>query len=423
VTPGGAPLSTGALSLGVMRHRFAPRAPLRTRQTSRSCRWKEATSETFVPEHSGSKYRTRVREFGSDLRDVPVLRAGRCHTGPYGPCRAGHDGVRVRVPRVWVRVGDVVLGRWGWVVSVYMSSWVWRHADAAGNDLLVLLALADAADDECPSVGVLERKTRLSESTVRRCLTRLCEAGLLVRESRPGMSNRYVITTSGGCQSDTPPGPEGCQSDTPPGPEGCQSDRGRGVNLTGEGCQSDTPERGNLTPKSVVVVTTNTTTTTNTNTSSPLTRRGTEIVDIDPQTPAPPEDPPAADDATEGPTLLPVPDLVPATAVPARATRRRPSLVPDRFEEFWGLYPRRVSKGQAVKAWGAALKLPGVDAATILAGLTAQLPALAARDPRYVKHPSSWLNAQCWADEIDAKPQVSEWDHVPFVSAGRVRAS
>ena len=423
MTPGGAPLSTGASSLGVMRHRFAPRAPRRTRQTSRSCRWKEATSETFVPEHSGSKYRTRVRQFGSDLRDVPVLREGLCHPGPYGPCGAGHDGVRVRVPRVWVRVGDVVLGRWGWTVSVYMTSWVWRHADAAGNDLLVLLALADAADDECPSVGVLERKTRLSESTVRRCLTRLCEAGLLVRESRPGMSNRYVVTTS-----------EGCQSDTPQGPEGCQSDRGRGVNLTGGGvkltgggCQSGTPEGGNLPPKSVVVVTTNTTTTTNTNTSSPLPRRGTEIADIDPQTPAPPEGQPAADDATEGPALLPVPDLVPAPAVPARATRRRSAPVsapvPDRFEEFWGLYPRRVSKGQAVKAWGAALKLPGVDAATILSGLTAQLPALAARDPRYVKHPSSWLNAQCWADEIDAKPQVSEWDHVPFVSAGRAWAS
>ena len=55
------------------------------------------------------------------------------------------------------------------------------------------------------------------------------------------------------------------------------------------------------------------------------------------------------------------------------------------FATFWDLYPRKVGKGRAVKAYRAALK--NADAATILAGLTAQLPVLRAREAAYVPHP------------------------------------
>ena len=66
------------------------------------------------------------------------------------------------------------------------------------------------------------------------------------------------------------------------------------------------------------------------------------------------------------------------------------------FEEFYRTYPKRVSKGQAIKAWPGDELLP-----VILAALTWQAPTW---DSNYTKNPATWLNARCWEDE---KPQPS----------------
>lgn len=62
-------------------------------------------------------------------------------------------------------------------MSVKATSWAFEHSRASGNCLLVLLALADRANEDgedChPSISTLMRKTRLSESTVRRCIREL----------------------------------------------------------------------------------------------------------------------------------------------------------------------------------------------------------------------------------------------------------
>lgn len=68
------------------------------------------------------------------------------------------------------------------------------------------------------------------------------------------------------------------------------------------------------------------------------------------------------------------------------------------FAAFWDEYPRRVGKGQALKAYRAARK--HADAATILAGLLAQLPTLQARERAYIPHASTWLNGQRWLDDV-----------------------
>lgn len=83
-------------------------------------------------------------------------------------------------------------------MSVHVSSWVWRHAPASGNALLVLLALADIANDEgiaWPSKSHLAAKTRLSLSTVKRVINALRGDGVIVADVSLGHSNVYRIVT------------------------------------------------------------------------------------------------------------------------------------------------------------------------------------------------------------------------------------
>lgn len=81
-------------------------------------------------------------------------------------------------------------------MSVHVTSWVWRRAPVAGNELLVLLALADISNDDgvsWPSNGLLAEKTRLSLATVKRMKQRLRERRLLVDDASLGRSNVYRI--------------------------------------------------------------------------------------------------------------------------------------------------------------------------------------------------------------------------------------
>ena len=73
------------------------------------------------------------------------------------------------------------------------------------------------------------------------------------------------------------------------------------------------------------------------------------------------------------------------------------SLIPSlnsSFPEFWSIYPRKVGKGQAVKAWARAVKK--VPPETILAAVRSY-PWSA--DKEFIPHPASWLNGERWADE------------------------
>lgn len=83
-------------------------------------------------------------------------------------------------------------------MSLDVMTAVWKHSDAKGTDLLLLLALADNADDEgfCfPSYPYLAAKTRMSDRTVRRRITELCDTDelTLVASGRGGRSNEYMV--------------------------------------------------------------------------------------------------------------------------------------------------------------------------------------------------------------------------------------
>jgi hypothetical protein len=81
-------------------------------------------------------------------------------------------------------------------VSIRVMTAVWDSPRVPPGRLLLLLALADAANDEgvCwPSVPTLARKCRSSDRTIQRHLRDLVGVGLLAIEDRPGTSQRYRI--------------------------------------------------------------------------------------------------------------------------------------------------------------------------------------------------------------------------------------
>jgi hypothetical protein len=72
------------------------------------------------------------------------------------------------------------------------------------------------------------------------------------------------------------------------------------------------------------------------------------------------------------------------------------------FQHFWLLYPRKVGKGDAEKAFKVALKETPSD--IILAG-TRRYADQVRQDgtqPKYVKYPAGWLRAKRWLDEDEA---------------------
>jgi hypothetical protein len=70
---------------------------------------------------------------------------------------------------------------------------------------------------------------------------------------------------------------------------------------------------------------------------------------------------------------------------------------PDGFAAFWMAYPRKVDKGAALKAYKRALKVTTPD--VLVAAARRYAASRQGQDQTFTKHPSTWLNAESWADE------------------------
>jgi hypothetical protein len=87
-------------------------------------------------------------------------------------------------------------------MSVRIMARVWAHSQRKDGELLVMLALADFANDageSWPSIPVLAQKARLTERQTRRVLIKLEEASEIRRVKSNGGRNRrnhYFITLS-----------------------------------------------------------------------------------------------------------------------------------------------------------------------------------------------------------------------------------
>lgn len=76
------------------------------------------------------------------------------------------------------------------------------------------------------------------------------------------------------------------------------------------------------------------------------------------------------------------------------------------FEAFWAVYPRKVGKVEAAKAFERALDLIGTDdaAAKLCAAATLYRGRMKGKDEQYVAHPSTWLNQGRW-DDVAGTPE------------------
>lgn len=89
-----------------------------------------------------------------------------------------------------------------------------------------------------------------------------------------------------------------------------------------------------------------------------------------------------------------------------------------RFDEFWEVYPRKVGKGQAEKAWKTAVK--DTDPDDILAGLRSQLPKLTQSETKFIPYPTTWLNGDRWEDQLTESTGTDGDRPVAFAGIPRV---
>ena len=74
------------------------------------------------------------------------------------------------------------------------------------------------------------------------------------------------------------------------------------------------------------------------------------------------------------------------------------------FDRFWVVYPRKVNKGLAMRAWEKAASKAAP--ALIIAAVEAWKLSKDFPEPAFIPHPSSWLNGERWSDELSDKKQV-----------------
>lgn len=95
------------------------------------------------------------------------------------------------------------------------------------------------------------------------------------------------------------------------------------------------------------------------------------------------------------------------------------NLMPERFEEFWENYPRKVGKPKAIASYRAALKRASAE--EIIAGATAYAN-LCRRDhteAKFIKHPQGWLSDDRW--KTVESESASEHGSLPPLPPGAVR--
>lgn len=213
---------------------------------------------------------------------------------------------------------------------------VWAYSEAKGNDRLVLLAIADHANDEdrqaWPSIAHLAGKCRLSRSTVKRALARLALNGeLRLVVAGDGTVNRYAVWDP--------------------------------VHLV-DPVQIEPGSPG-----------------------EPPTR-----FTVDPP-PGSPTDPGVVHSCEPLNHHEPSKRKEPSRREPSVSRE-------DGFNGFWSTYPKRVAKAAAQKAWQALKPGAALQATILAAiAQQATWPQWQRDGGQYIPHPATWLHRRQWEDE------------------------
>lgn len=108
---------------------------------------------------------------------------------------------------------------------------------------------------------------------------------------------------------------------------------------------------------------------------------------------------------------------------PARRTRRKKSVpdhAPERFEQFWAVYPVGGSRLKAVEAWDALAPSDELIDTMALA-LKRQMRTRAWREGIGIPHACRWLSNQRWTDKLPEEPAPQDaggWADDPEVHYG-----
>jgi hypothetical protein len=96
----------------------------------------------------------------------------------------------------------------------------------------------------------------------------------------------------------------------------------------------------------------------------------------------------------------------PSEISPSMAAKNKAAADKDDFEEWYQLFPKHVARGAAYKAYKRA-RAQGASVEELKLGAMRYAAQVTGRDPKFTKHPATWLNAECWKDEPDEQPTSS----------------
>lgn len=82
------------------------------------------------------------------------------------------------------------------------------------------------------------------------------------------------------------------------------------------------------------------------------------------------------------------------------------------FTDFWTLYPKRVARKLAERAWD---KIDDAEYPAIMLALIGWRRVWRQRDEQFIPNPASWLNGERWTDELPTEfSRSNHQSHQPF---------
>jgi hypothetical protein len=85
------------------------------------------------------------------------------------------------------------------------------------------------------------------------------------------------------------------------------------------------------------------------------------------------------------------------------SARQQAQISPTGFDDFWRVYPKKADRGEAVLAFARACESASFQ--DVVLGAMRYATERSGQDPRFTKHPATWLSKACWTDPTHAQHQ------------------